>query len=149
MLSKKTKYAIIALVRLAREYRKEPLQIATLAEEEKIPKKFLEAILRELKNAGILNSVKGRYGGYYLSQDPEEVNLATIIRQFNGPIAFIPCVTYLYYESCDVDKEEEFCGIRTFFKEVRDTAVEIFKQATLAEIIRREDALRASGKAAD
>ncbi|MGC9365251.1 MAG: RrF2 family transcriptional regulator [Fidelibacterota bacterium] len=149
MLSKKTKYAIIALVRLAREYRKEPLQIATLAEEEKIPKKFLEAILRDLKNAGILNSVKGRYGGYYLSQDPEEVNLATIIRLFNGPIAFIPCVTYLYYESCDVDKEEEFCGIRTFFKEVRDAAVEIFKQATLAEIIRREDALRTSGKAAD
>ncbi len=149
MLSKKTKYAIIALVRLAREYRKEPLQIATLAEEEKIPKKFLEAILRDLKNAGILNSVKGRYGGYYLSQDPEEVNLATIIRLFNGPIAFIPCVTYLYYESCDVDKEEEFCGIRTFFKEVRDAAVEIFKQATLAEIIRREDALRTLGKAAD
>lgn len=143
MLAKKTKYAIIALVRLAREYRQKPLQIATLAAEEKIPKKFLEAILRELKNAGILNSVKGRYGGYYLSQDPEEVNLATIIRLFNGPIAFIPCVTYLYYEACDVDKNEELCGIRTFFKEVRDVAVDIFKQATLAEIIRREDALRA------
>ncbi|MCD6205327.1 MAG: Rrf2 family transcriptional regulator [Candidatus Marinimicrobia bacterium] len=141
MLSKKTKYAIIALVRLAREYKQEPLQIGVIAEEEKIPKKFLETILRELKNAGILTSVKGRNGGYYLSRDPEEVNLATIIRLFNGPIAFIPCVTYLYYEACDVGKEEEYCGIRSVFKEVRDATVEIFKQATLAEIIRREDML--------
>ena len=142
MLSKKTKYAIIALVRLAREYEQEPLQIGVIAEEEKIPKKFLETILRELKNAGILTSVKGRNGGYYLSRDPEDVNLATIIRLFNGPIAFIPCVTYLYYEACDVEKDEELCGIRTVFKEVRDTTVEIFKRATLAEIIRREDILR-------
>lgn len=146
MLSKKTKYAIIALVRLAREYQQGPLQIRELAESENVPKKFLEAILRELKHAGILNSVKGRGGGYYLSQDPEEVNLATIIRLFNGPIAFIPCVTYLYYEACDVDKDEEFCGIRTFFKEVRNEAVRIFKRATLAEIIRREDALRKKKK---
>jgi len=142
MLSKKTKYAIIALVRLAREYKQKPLQIGVIAEEEKIPKKFLEAILRDLKNAGILTSIKGRNGGYYLSQAPEDVNLATIIRLFNGPIAFIPCVTYRYYEACDVAKDEEVCGIRTVFKEVRDTTVEIFKRATLAEIIRREDALR-------
>lgn len=142
MLSRKTKYAIIALVRLAREYKKEAIQIATLAEEERIPKKFLEAILRDLKNAGILTSIKGRNGGYYLSQDPEAVNLATIIRLFNGAIAFIPCVTFLYYEACDVEKEEEFCGIRSIFKEVRDATVDIFKRATLAEIIRREDILR-------
>ncbi|MBU0710734.1 Rrf2 family transcriptional regulator [bacterium] len=142
MLSKKTKYAIIALVRLAREYKQGALQIGVLAEEENIPKKFLEAILRDLKNAGILTSIKGRNGGYYLSQDPEKVNLATIIRLFNGPIAFIPCVTYLYYEACDVEKDEDLCGIRTVFKEVRDATVEIFKRATLAEIIRREDALR-------
>ena len=138
----KTKYAIIALVRLAREYKQGALQIGVLAEEENIPKKFLEAILRDLKNAGILTSIKGRNGGYYLSQNPEDVNLATIIRLFNGPIAFIPCVTYLYYEACDVEKDEELCGIRTVFKEVRDATVVIFKRATLAEIIRREDALR-------
>jgi len=147
MLSKKTKYAIIALVKLARKYQQGPMLINDIATSENIPKKFLEAILRDLKHAGIVNSQRGRKGGYYLSQDPEEVNLATIIRMFNGPIAFIPCVTYLYYESCDVDKEEEFCGIRTFFKEVRDEAVKIFKRATLAEIIRRENKLRRQSNA--
>ncbi|HMA62285.1 MAG TPA: Rrf2 family transcriptional regulator [bacterium] len=146
MLSQKTKYAIIALVELARRYGEGPVLIKDLAESENLPKKFLEAILRSLKNDGIVKSKRGRNGGYYLNEDPEDVNLADIIRKFDGAIAFIPCVTYWYYEECDVGKTEELCGIRTFFKEVRDASVEIFKNATLAEILRREKKLQEKNK---
>ena len=144
MISKKTKYAIIALVRLAREYEKGPILIRDIAEEENIPKKFLETILRDLKNNGILASKKGKGGGYYLKKDPSEVNMAQIMRIFDGPIAFIPCVTYVYYEPCEECKDERTCGIRSVFKEVRDESVRLLKAATLTEIIRREAELKAT-----
>ena len=82
MLSKKTKYAINALVYLAKQTPKEPILISEIAEHENIPKKFLETILLDLRNAGILNSKKGKGGGYYLIKNPSEVNLAEIIRHY-------------------------------------------------------------------
>ena len=142
MLSKKVKYAIIALIKLAKEYNEGPLLIRDIADTEGIPKKFLEAILRDLKHAGILGSKKGRGGGYYLRKNPDDVNLADIMRVFDGPIAFIPCVTYRYYEKCDVGKNEKTCGVHLVFKEVRDSAVNILKQATLTEIIKKENNLK-------
>ncbi len=138
MLSKKTKYAINALVRLAKNYQRGPVLIREIAEKEKLPQKFLESILRELKNEGFVNSKQGRKGGYYLAMHPSQINLADIIRKFDGAIAFIPCVTYCYYEKCEFDKDESKCGIRPFFKEVRDRSVEILKKATLAAIIDEE-----------
>ncbi len=146
MLSKKSKYAIIALLYLARRYNKGPILIKNIAEEERIPQKFLEAILRDLKNAGILNSKKGKGGGYYLTKDPKDVHLAGIMRLFDGPIALIPCVTYVYYEPCEECKDEETCGIRAVFKDVRDATVNILKKATLAEIIKIENKLIAQKK---
>lgn len=142
MLSKKTKYAINALVRLAKEYNNGPMFIKDIADKEKLPQKFLEAILRELKNEGYVHSKQGRNGGYYLASHPSEINLADIIRKFDGAIAFIPCVTYCYYEKCEFDKNEELCGIRPFFKEVRDKSVEIFKKASLEAIINEEFKLK-------
>lgn len=141
MLSKKAKYAINALVYLARNFECGPKLIQEIAESENIPKKFLEGILLDLKNNGILASKKGKGGGYYLLKDPEEVNLATIVRIFDGAIALIPCVTYRYYERCDECKDENICGIRSVFKEVRDETVNLLKKATLAEILRRETEL--------
>lgn len=141
MLSKKAKYAINALVKLAREYEKGPVLIRDISQSENIPQKFLEAILRELKTTGILSSKMGKGGGYYLIKDPGEVNLATVIRLFDGAIGMLPCVTYLYYEPCDECKDEETCGIRSVFKEVRDETVNLLKKATLAEILRRENDL--------
>jgi Rrf2 family protein len=135
MLSKKSKYAINALVNLAKKFDKGPVLISEISEEEKIPKKFLEAILLDLRNAGILNSKKGKGGGYYLIKKPEEVNLATVIRLFDGAIALLPCVSYRYYERCDECKDEETCGIRHIFKEVRDESVRILKENSLADII--------------
>jgi Rrf2 family protein len=145
MLSKKTKYAINALIKLAKEYEQGPILIRDIAASEKIPKKFLESILNDLKHAGILGSRKGKGGGYFLLQNPEEVNLATVMRLFDGPIALLPCVTYMYYERCEECRDEETCGIRDVFKGVRDETVRKLKQATLAEIIRRENALKESG----
>lgn len=141
MITKKTKYAINALVYLAKRHDQEPVLIRDIAESENIPQKFLEAILVDLKNAGILSSKKGKGGGYRLLKKPEEVNLAMIMRLFDGPIALLPCVTYMYYERCEECKDEETCGIRSVIKEVRDETVKILKNATLAEIIRRENQL--------
>jgi Rrf2 family protein len=143
MISKKTKYAINALVYLAREHKGngEPIQISKIAESEHIPRKFLEAILLDLRNAGVLNSRKGKMGGYYLHKSPDEINLADVMRLFDGPIALLPCVTYMYYERCDECKEEGTCGIRSVFMDVRNETVNMLKNATLAEIMLRSGKL--------
>lgn len=141
MLSKKAKYAIIALIHLAKKYDQGPVLIGNIAAEENIPKKFLETILLDLRNAGFLNSRKGRGGGYYLIKKPDEINLANIMRLFDGPIALIPCVTYVYYEKCEECKDEETCAIRSVFKEVRDATVAILKKTTLARLIQVEKKL--------
>jgi Rrf2 family protein len=143
MLSRKTKYAINALVYLARESKDgEPVQISRIAESENIPRKFLEAILLELRHAGMLNSRKGKTGGYYLQQTPEEINIADVMRLFDGPIALLPCVAYKYYERCEECVDEETCGIRSVFSDVRSETVRTLKRATLAEIVKRSEALK-------
>lgn len=142
MLSKKTKYAIKALVKLAKEYQKGPILIGDIAETERIPKKFLEAILLELRNAGILNSRKGKGGGYFLIKDPAEVDLANVIRLFDGPLALQPCVSFKYYQRCEECIDEETCGIRSVIQEVRDETVKVLKNNSLADIIKREENLR-------
>ena len=141
MLSKKTKYALNALVFLAKEKGNGPILISRIARSENIPQKFLETILLDMKNHGILSSKKGRGGGYYLIKDPEEVNIADIMRLFDGPIAFLPCVTYKYYERCEECKDESICGIRNVFFEVRNQTVELLKKATLKSVLIREKTL--------
>lgn len=141
VISKKAKYAIHALVHLARSEHGQPVMTAEIAEAEHIPKKFLEAILLDLKKAGIVASKQGRSGGYYLIKDPEVVNLADIHRVFDGAIAMLPCVTYKYYQRCEECKDEETCGIRLVVQQVRDETVRILKQSTLADIIRTEEDL--------
>lgn len=143
MISKKTKYAINALVYLAKESKDEqPIQISRIAESENIPRKFLEAILLDLKNAGVLNSKKGKYGGYYLQRKAEDINMAEIMRLFDGPIALLPCVTYLYYQRCEECVDEEACGIRSVFADLRNETVNLLKKATLAEIVKRNKKLK-------
>ncbi|WP_028981351.1 RrF2 family transcriptional regulator [Sporocytophaga myxococcoides] len=143
MLSKKTRYAIKALTKLAKEFQKGPILISDISKTERIPQKFLEAILLELKNAGILNSKKGKGGGYYLIKKPEEVDLANIIRLFDGAIALLPCVSIKYYERCDECVDETLCGFRDIIREVRDNTLKILKESTLQDIIQREDSLKA------
>ena len=142
MISKKTKYAINALVYLARQHQQGPVLISKIAKDQHIPQKFLEAILLDLKNAGILNSKKGRGGGYYLIKKPEEVNMAEVMRLFDGAIALLPCVTHRYYERCEECIDEASCGIRDVFQEVRNETVNILKRSTLSEIIAREEQMK-------
>ncbi len=144
MLSKKTKYAINALVFLARENKlrgAEPVQIIKISQSESIPRKFLEAILLDLKNAGILNSKKGKAGGYFLQKSPDEINIAEVMRLFDGAIALLPCVAHLYYARCEECQDEATCGIRSVFAEVRAESVNMLKKATLTEILRRSEEL--------
>lgn len=138
MLSKKCKYAIHALVYLAERYQKGPVHIQEIADSQHIPKKFLEAILLELRNAKILLSKKGKGGGYYLYKNPEEVNLIDIIRLMDGAIAMLPCVSLHYYERCEECHDEKTCGIRKTFIGVRDETLKILAGSTLAKIIERE-----------
>ncbi|MFZ1806318.1 MAG: Rrf2 family transcriptional regulator [Cyclobacteriaceae bacterium] len=135
MLSKKCKYAIHALVYLARKYQQGPVHIQEIADREKIPKKFLEAILLELRKAKILQSKKGKGGGYYLLKKPEDVNLIEIIRLMDGAIAMLPCVSLNYYEPCDECKDEVVCSIRTAFVGVRDETLRILAESTLDKMV--------------
>ena len=138
MISKKTKYAINALVYLAKRNDEKPVLISEIAEHEHIPQKFLEAILLDLKKDGILASKKGKGGGYFLLKSPNDVNMADVMRLFDGPIALLPCVTFKYYQKCEECKDEASCGIRSVFLEVRNQTVDLLKKATLTEIIKRE-----------
>jgi Rrf2 family protein len=134
ILSKKTRYAIVALTRLAREYGKGPMQIKEIAEGEKIPQSFLENILLELRKLGILGSKLGKSGGYFLLRKPSDVNLAEIVRHFEGTIALMYCVSEKAYQPCEFCKDEATCEIRKVFKEIRDTTFDILSRTTLESL---------------
>lgn len=142
MLSKKTKYAINALVFIAKNKDKQPISVSTISEEQNIPLKFLESILTELKNARILNSTKGKYGGYSLNETPDEIHMAKVMRLFDGAIALLPCVSENFYGRCEECIDEETCGIRQITLEIRRETVKRLKAATLADIIEREKKLK-------
>ena len=136
ILSKKTRYAIVALTRLAIEYGKGPLQIREIAEAEMIPQNFLENILLELRKLGILGSKLGKSGGYFLLKKPSEVNLAEIVRHFEGTIALMYCVSEKAYQPCEFCRDEASCEIRKVFKEIRDTSYAILSRTTLETLTR-------------
>lgn len=143
MLSKKCKYAIHALVYLAERQQDGPVHISEIAEKKNIPKKFLEAILLEMRNAKILLSKKGKGGGYHLYKKPSEINLMEIIRLMDGAVALIPCVSLNYYERCNECKNEKSCGVRDTFLKVRDETLAILGGSTLDKIVKREKILSA------
>ena len=135
MLSKKCKYALKAMVCLAENYQKGPISTLIIAENENIPKKFLEQILLELKRWKLVNSKQGKVGGYYLLKSPEEVSLADIYRIFDGPISLTPCVSLNYYEACDDCIDEATCYLRKSLIEVRDRTRQIMTEITLKKFL--------------
>jgi Rrf2 family protein len=141
MLTKKTKYALKALMSLVREHGHGPVLIADLAEHEEIPKKFLEQILLSLKNKGILQSKKGKGGGYLLGRPPETITLGEVIRALDGPLAPIPCVSQTAYVKCDECEDETTCGIRVVMKQVRDETAKILDGTSLADLIENVEKL--------
>ena len=144
MLTKKSKYALKALIRLGEQRERGPILISELADCEAIPKKFLEIILLELKHHGVLASRKGKGGGYYLSRPPEQVSIGRVIRIIDGPLALIPCVSQTAYARCDECRDEKTCSIRMVMQEVRDATSNILDQTTLADMIRREQRARSA-----
>lgn len=134
MLSKKTQYAFQALMYLAQKENPEvPVLISEISQKKKIPLKFLENILLELKNNGVLNSKKGKGGGYFLAKPAEQVKLAYVMRLIDGPIALLPCVSLNFYEKC-ANCEERTCGLQKVLAEVRDSALNILEHKTVADI---------------
>jgi Rrf2 family protein len=137
ILSKKTRYAMVALARLAKEYGKVPMQIKDISEQENIPRSFLENILLELRKMGILGSNLGKSGGYYLLKKPGDVNLAEIIDHFEGTLSLLYCVSEKAYRPCEFCKDETTCQIRKVFKEILANTNSILKKATLETLIQR------------
>lgn len=139
MLSKKNRYAFHALEYLASRMGSGPVLIEEIATEKKIPRKFLESILLELKKAGILNSKMGKGGGYFLMRKPEEIRFAQIIRLIDGPIALLPCVSLNYHEKCDdCTFEESECRLHFVMAQVRDESLKVLENKTLADIIQNK-----------
>jgi Rrf2 family protein len=134
MLSKKAKYAIKALLALADRDREEPMRIVDLARGEQIPPKFLELILLGLKNHGILQSRKGKGGGYLLARDPADIYLGQIVRMFDGPLAPVPCASQTAYVPCADCRSEAECGVRLAMKEVRDATAKVLDGTSLAAL---------------
>jgi len=138
----KAKYGLRALASLAKEYGKGPLLISDISSRERIPKKFLEIILLDLKKKGFLQSKKGKGGGYYLNKVPSTISVGQLIRALDGPLALLPCVSQMAYERCAECPDEETCGIRSVFKEVREATVAILEKTTLEDMARRGEMSR-------
>jgi len=136
-ISKKCKYALEALYHLTREYGKGPVLIATMAEQERIPKKFLEAILLDLRNRGVVASKTGRRGGYLLAKPPETIKLGSIIRMIDGPLAPLPCASDTRYRKCDECIDETRCGTRLVMRDVRNAMASILDETSLADVCSR------------
>jgi Rrf2 family protein len=140
-LSQKTRYALKALKAFAREDGQGLILIGDLAEREQLPRKFLELILLDLKRRGILQSKKGRGGGYALRRAPDQITLGEVIRIFDGPVAPLPCVSETAYGKCEECPDAALCGVREVFKEVRDGMSKILDAVTVGDLVRREERL--------
>ena len=134
MLSKKTKYGIKALTYLARQENKTPVQIATISKSENISLKFLESILLTLRKNGFLGSKKGKGGGYYLLKEPEDIQMTSVMRVLEGPIAMVSCVSLNFYEKCADCPHENACAVHNLMIQVRDSTLQIFRNTSLADL---------------
>lgn len=138
MISQKLKYALKALLVLADERAGggKALRIEEIANRSGAPKRFLEHILLEIRNAGVIASVRGRSGGYALVQPPESVQIAELLRLIDGPMAPLPCLSRHHYARCEDCTDEETCRIRRVFAEVFWGYLLLIESLTLADLAR-------------
>lgn len=139
MISMRTRYALKALIYLAKTKDKGPVLIGEIADSQKLPRKFLEQILLELKNLRVLKSRQGKTGGYYLGKDPKRIAVGDIVRVFNGPLALVPCVSVSAFEKCTECLDFHNCGIRRVMKQVRDVTAEILDGTSLEALVAMEE----------
>ncbi len=118
---------------LAQKKNNEPVLIAEISKKKKIPLKFLENILLELRKAGILESKKGKGGGYYFAKNPKDIQLATVMRLLDGPISLVSCVSLYFYEKCK-NCDEKTCGLHDVMAQVRDANLRLLEKRTIADI---------------
>jgi Rrf2 family protein len=134
MLSKKCQYALHAMVYIAEHDPSKVVTINEIAVTKNIPRKFLEIILSELKNGGLIASRKGKTGGYYLQRKADEINILEIVRLIDGAVAMLPCVSLNFYESCGRCEDEATCRINKVFSVVRDQTLQVLTNNTLADL---------------
>lgn len=137
MLSSKAKYGLKAMVYLARSEGQGPVLIADVAEAEHIPKKFLDTILLELKNHGLLQSKKGKGGGYTMARPAARIMVGEIVRILDGPLAPVQCVSRTAYRRCDDCVDEAACAVRAVMQDVRDAISAILDNTSLADMSAR------------
>jgi Rrf2 family protein len=140
MLSKKSIYGLKAIMNLARNPERGQALISTLADEEQIPKKFLEAILLALKNGGVLSSRIGKGGGYSLLGSPRSITIGKIIRILEGELAPLSCLSETKNSGCDDCVDESICGIRLVMADVQHVVNDVLNSVTLADMLDRSEA---------
>jgi Rrf2 family protein len=135
-LSKKGEYALRSLINLgiAAEVGRALVQVSELADNEQLPVKFLEQILQALKEAGLVKSERGKYGGYRLAKKPREITIGQVVRLIDGPLAPIGCVSQTAYEKCTCP-DEAHCGLRMLMLDVRNAIAGILDRYTLADVV--------------
>ena len=133
MLSRKGQYAFRALTHLVDRIDEGPILISEISRKKRIPLKFLENILLELKKAGILDSKKGKGGGYFIKADPAKTTVANVIRIVDGPIALLPCVSLNFYQRCK-NCDERNCGLHDIMENVRDATLAVLERRTLLDL---------------
>lgn len=133
MISQKAKYALRALLALARS--DESLVISEIADAQSIPRKFLEQILLDLKHDGLVQSKRGRLGGYALLKPASEITFGRVLRLIDGPIAPLPCLSRIAYRRCADCRSETDCEIRRVFSAVADSARDVLDRATIADAV--------------
>jgi Rrf2 family protein len=133
MLSRKAQYAFRALTLLVNKYEEGPVLISEISKRKRIPLKFLENILLELKKAGVLDSKKGKGGGYFIKADPAKTTVASVIRIVDGPIAMLPCVSLNFYERCR-NCDEKNCGLHDIMENVRDATLAVLEKRSLKDL---------------
>jgi Rrf2 family protein len=135
LLSQKAKYAIKALLVLARAQKAGQLaQARDISENENVPKKFLDLIFFELRQHNLIVGTRGREGGYALAKPATEISIAAIVRAVDGPLAPLPCASVRFYRRCDDCDDEKICEVRRLMREVRDAASAILDNRSLAEV---------------
>jgi len=138
MLSQKTRYTIRALQHLADEYRQGPIRLDAVAEAQNIPRKFLTVILAEMVREGLVNSTRGRDGGYELALPPVDIRYGDIIRLTRGSLALVPCAARNAHEHCTNCLPEAECRLRGLMLTLRDETAAMLDRITLADAIRLE-----------
>lgn len=132
MLTHRAKYALKALIHLARHDGAGVVQAGTIAEAEHIPLKFLEVILTQLRNQGVIASKVGKGGGHKLAKRPEDIDLLTVVRIIDGPVAPLPCLSHTAYRPCDDCDDENACGVRRLLGAAHEAQLDILSRTTVA-----------------